>query len=434
DSASGLPESLSEQCTWQRVLYCRNVRTDARQSGDYIFELTVSSSEPNIADVTATTNTITIQPAPVPQITQFAVTPDSQNAVYLDFKLNNHDQLQAIQLKGYNPDGAVKYPMQTYDLEAGTIASLESFCQSQEKNLICNRVPLTLKQPGQYIFELAAIAQTKDQDTTVVDRQKSSTIAIAPPQAPQLANLTPSQPVYQAELNDPILLNWDILQPQQLTEVKLVSRSPEGIVNTLPISYDFSLGIPSELNEYCYMTDIISCRNVPTQGIETGDYIFELMSVSKDRPNLVDSSITSDVIRIQSSPLPAPPPAPLEILSFEIDGEPAPPKYIVEVNPQNSKPEILLDWNVISDPEAKVELLPVPGKVERQGTLTYPLSDRATTETLTLRITNPDGRKIERSLIVETVINPNAAPNESHPQGDRQLDILVPQDYSPKLD
>ena len=430
---NGLPESLAEHCTWQSVLYCRNVRTDARQPGDYIFELIVSSSEPNIGDTEATTSTITIQPAPAPQITRFTAENSQDDLVYLDFTLTNYDRLQALQLTGFDPDGAVKYPTQQYRLENGTIATLESHCQEQARTLICNRVPLSISQPGQYIFELAAIKQTKNQEITIVDRQKSATIAIAPPQQPQLANLSPSQSTYQGT-NNPILLNWDILQYSQLAAIKLLSRSPEGVINTPPTTYDFSLGIPSELQEYCFLTDIISCRNVPTQAFEAGDYIFELMSVTKDRPNLVNSSITSDVIRIKSSPLPSPPPAPLEILEFQINGETAPPKYIVEIDPQDSNSELAISWNVLSDPLAKVELLPVPGKVESQGTLSYPLSRQAKTERLTLRITNPDGRQLERSLIVETVIADEQSPTQNLPQDDRPLDILVPQDLSPKLD
>ncbi|MEM7759848.1 MAG: hypothetical protein AAF298_17215, partial [Cyanobacteria bacterium P01_A01_bin.40] len=214
----GLPESLSKHCTWQHVLYCRNVRTDARQPGDYIFELTVSSNEPKINDISATTNTITIQPAPDPQITRFAAAANNQeNVVYLDFTLTNYNQLQTIRVTGFDPDGAIKYPMQQYDLEENTITTLEPYCQGQEKLLICNRVPLSISQPGQYIFELAAIEQTKSKETTIVESQKSTTIVIAPPQQPHLANLTSSQPIYQAEIDRPILLNWDILQPQQLS-------------------------------------------------------------------------------------------------------------------------------------------------------------------------------------------------------------------------
>lgn len=429
----GLPESLSKQCTWQRIFYCRNLRTDARQPGDYIFELIVSSNEPKISDVSATTNTITIQPAPTPQITRFAAAANSQeNTVYLDFTLTNYEQLKTVQITGFDPDGAVKYPTQKYDVKEGAIATLASYCQQQEKTLICDRVPLSISQPGQYSFELAAI-KAKARQTIVVDRQKSATIAIASPQQPQLANLSPSQPIYQEGISNPVLLNWDILQPQQLAAIRLIGRSPEGIVNTPPITYNFSKGVPPELNEYCFVSDIVSCRNVPTQALEAGDYIFKLMSITEDQPNLIDSSITSDLIRIEAIPLPAPPPAPLEILSFEIDGESAPPKYIAEIDPQNPNPELVISWNVLSDPLAKIELLPAPGKVESKGTITYPLSTKATTETLTLRITNPDGRQLERSLIIETAISDESSKPQNLPKSERQSDILVPQDFSPKL-
>ncbi|MBE9047737.1 hypothetical protein IQ255_25625, partial [Pleurocapsales cyanobacterium LEGE 10410] len=384
----------------------------------------------------ATTNIITIQPLPSPQISQLRATVADNNTIYLDFALNNTEQITAIELTGFTPEGVVNYPTQQYSLVRGEIAELKSYCQQQGRTLVCKRVPLSISAFGQYVFELAAIGD-REGTTTTVARQQSSPVAIATPPTPQLANLTSARPTYQAGIDVPVLLlNWDIIHPERLAAIKLIGRSSEGVVNAPSVTYDFSQGIPSRLQEYCYVTEIISCRNVPTQARETGDYIFELTSFTSDNPNLANSSITSDLIRVESIPLPPPPPSPLEILSFVINGREAPPKYIVQIDPQEPSPALSLSWNILSDPAATVELLPAPGKVELQDSLVYPLSKRPTTEILTLRVTNPDGRKLERSLIIETVIaDENNSPSRSNkPQGDRQVDILVPQDFSPKLD
>ena len=433
--SQGLPEELTEFCILQRVLNCRNIPTDARQPGDYLFELIVASSAARHPEERATTNTITIQPLPSPQITQLQAKVADDNTIYLDFALSNTEQITAIELTGFTPEGVVNYPTQQYSLIQGEIAELQSYCQQQERTLVCKRVPLSIISPDRYVFELAAI-QDMEGTTTTVARQQSAPVAIATPPIPQLANLTSARPTYQAGIDVPVLLNWDIIHPERLAALKLIGRSSEGVVNALPVTYDFSQGIPSRLQEYCYVTEIISCRNVPTQALETGDYIFELTSFTSDNPNLANSSITSDLIKIESITLPPPPPSPLEILSFEIDGREAPPKYIVQIDPQEPTPSLSLSWNILSDPAATVELLPAPGKVKPQDSLVYPVSERPTTETLTLRVTNPDGRQLERSLIIETTVtdNNNSSSRPNQPQGDRQVDILVPQDLSPQLD
>ncbi|MBE9048058.1 hypothetical protein IQ255_27300, partial [Pleurocapsales cyanobacterium LEGE 10410] len=51
DFSQGLPEELTEFCILQRVLNCRNIRTDARQPGDYLFELIVASDEAKHPDI-----------------------------------------------------------------------------------------------------------------------------------------------------------------------------------------------------------------------------------------------------------------------------------------------------------------------------------------------------------------------------------------------
>ncbi len=451
DFSQGIPENLADFCTLERILNCRNVITDARQAGDYVFELTLRSRNPKQADSILATNTITIQPLPTPQITQFQATlaesantsfattrNSNHNLVYLDFAVSNSEQLNTIKLTGFDYNNVINFPTQKYDVDRGLIAELGPYCQTKSKTLICQKIPLSITNPGEYIFQLAAIKSTDAGQIDIVDTQKSTLIAIASPEPPKLANFISSQPIYQEEAYSPILLNWDILQPKQLAAIKLISRSPEGITNTRLMTYDFSQGIPPELDNYCYITDIISCRNIPTQAQQAGDYIFELMSVTKANPKLIDSTITSDLIRIEPIPLPSPAPAPLEIITFQINGIEAPPKYIAKINPEDANSEVTISWNVLSDPTATIELLPAPGKVEPTGQLSYPLAHQATTETLTLKVTDKTGRQIERSLIIETVISektndPKSKSDRHIPESDRQKDIFTPTDLPPEL-
>ena len=448
DLSEGLPEELAEFCTIKRLLNCRNVRTDARQAGEYVFELTVSPRKPGQKPSSLSTDAITIQPLPSPKITQFEANLDQKNnsannsqddnTVYLDFRVNNHEQLTAIKLTGFDSSGAVNYPAQEYEVNRGIVTQLKSYCQTTNQTLNCRRVPLSLEQNGSYIFELIALQSDARGQVSASDSQKSHLIKIDQPEQPQAANLMATQPIYQERANNPILLNWDIINLEELAAIKLVGRSPEGIVNIPVVTYNFHQGIPSQLQDYCQIINGLRCRNFPTSARQAGDYIFELMVITKQNPQLVSSAIKSDRIRIESIPLPPPPPVPLEILSFQIDGVDAPPKYIARINPQESPRNLTISWSVLSASGATIELLPVPGKVQPSGKLSYPLSNRSQTETLTLRVTDPSGKQVERSLIIETVViektkNETRPSEKSIPESDRSTGILTPIDLPPEF-
>lgn len=447
DLSEGLPEELAEFCTIKPILNCRNVRTDARQAGEYVFELTVSPRKSGQKKSILATDAITIQPLPSPKITQFVanlgnlINPNNNtqkdNTVYLDFGMSNVEQLTAIKLTGFDSSGAVNYPTQEYKNDQGIITQLKSYCKTTNQNLNCQQVPLKLEQSGEYTFELIALKTSEEGQISASDTQKSHLIQLEPPAEPQAINLMASQPIYQEAADNPILLNWDVINPKELASIKLVGRSPEGIVNSSIVTYDFSQGVPPELQNYCQIIDDLRCRNLPTPAQKAGDYIFELMIVTKQNPQLVNSTIQSDRIRIES---------PLEILSFRVDGVDAPPKYIAKIDPQENLSDLNISWSILSSPNATIELLPVPGKVQPSGKLSYPLSNKSQTETLTLRVTEPSGKQVERSLIIETVViektkneslSPDKTIHESDPlsthQDNPSDNILTPIDSPPEL-
>ena len=54
----------------------------------------------------------------------------------------------------------------------------------------------------------------------------------------------------------------------------------------------------------------------------------------------------------------------------------------------------------------KTELLPVPGGVPNTGTVTYPIASQSGQEILTLQVTNAEGKQVQRSILIETVVLP----------------------------
>jgi hypothetical protein len=225
-----------------------------------------------------------------------------------------------------------------------------------------------------------------------------------------------------------------------LGAIQLISRSPEEIVNVPLIDYSFAQGIPSELEPYCQLSDTLTCQFVPTNANQPGNYKFELTVVAKN--NLLDKkSLKSDLIAVKALPVPEIPPMvyPLEISSFTINNEPAPPKYIVKLNPQQSSPTLTISWQVEASPEARVELLPSPGAVQKSGTISYPITPVAGQESLTLRVRDETGKQTTRSVIIdkiiseETDISGTSAPESIKIPNIDQQERIIPLDLPPKF-
>jgi hypothetical protein len=120
------------------------------------------------------------------------------------------------------------------------------------------------------------------------------------------------------------------------------------------------------------------------------------------------------VSRIDFSPLSTPSQAPTEetqiaptppklpaIDLLQINGKPIGAKYLVPLTQQRSLQPLTLTWMIQGDQDLQVELLPAPGKVKAQGSITYKIAPRAATETLTLRATNRAGQVVTRSIAIE---------------------------------
>ncbi len=457
---NGIPEALKPYCTLNKILACRNLRTNASRPGEYIFEIKIEPKNSQQKTIAQETNLIKIDPLPKPKIVRvFAQLKTSDNdrqkssnllvdnqaqiqnkdanfhTVFLSFVINYWEELETIQLVGRNSEQIVNFQPQIYKFNNGLPASLKLFCDNYLNNeqLVCQNIPLKIDAPGEYIFELQITSSESNGE--FIDSKKSDTIEIAPASIPQIISFNSTQPTYQE--NNEISLNWKVLNPENLGEIQLISRAPEGIVNVPLMSYSFAQGIPLELEPFCQLNKTLICQDVPTKANQPGNYKFELTVISKN--NLLErNSLNSDLISIAAPEIPIVE-SPLKITSFSINNEPAPPKYIVTINPQQSSPKLTISWQVESSPKARVELLPSPGEVPTSGIISYPLTPKAGQETLTLKVKDETGKQITRSVIIDKVISqqtdtPGTFSPESItiPKIDRQ-EIIVPSDLPPKF-
>ncbi|MGI0496640.1 COG1470 family protein [Limnospira platensis] len=410
------PEQFSEdllglcEVDLDGILTCQGLLHTMEKPDTYIFELQVISRQ-SLGEVTDSrpADPIVWEPPPPPRITTFA-SPSStyrsgeQQQIEFQWVIDNAAQLQQLELRSLSPDGLVNFPKITYRFDGQIPQTLQDKCQVTGEQLVCNNLAIPLPDPGRYNFELTAI-QRSELPETEPSRQIHA-IAIQPPLAPEITNFQAAQSNYQAGKDTPIRLNWSLQNPQDLLAIRMVGRSPERIITVPEIIYPFNGSIPQALQNNCQLTaEQLTCINVPTSAQQPGDYIFELIPVHRGNLAAMATSMESDRIRIRPRPVPPP-----QINGFQINGEDAPLKYVVIIDPQTSPSPLNLSWEVSGAGIIQTELLPVPGVVPNRGNLTYPIAPQSGQDTLTLRATNTDGKQVQRSILIERVLLPQPEP------------------------
>ena len=214
----------------------------------------------------------------------------------------------------------------------------------------------------------------------------------------------------------PIKLNWQITNPQDIQELRLTSLSPDGAENTKAISYSIAqihdklellaladfceIGPPLKdgglqtSSETAIGSDVLTCKNVPTQATEVGEYVFYLTVVTRDGTEETPILQTTPTISVK-------PPAPA-IVDFAVNGESVEtkPRHVYVLNQARGKIDVTLSWDVKYAKE--VELLPAPGKV-LGNEIIYTLSAAPGAETITLRGVNELEEEVTQSVIIEKV-------------------------------
>ncbi|WP_017300301.1 hypothetical protein [Nodosilinea nodulosa] len=354
---------------------------------------------------------------------------------HLSWQVSHPRQVKTILLRGYAPDGTLVYGPETYDLTQGVPVNLLPYCDQTRQLLTCKEIPLDLRQPGQYRFELTLLPNLALNLPPV--KAESSLVTVADLPQPKVVELAPDQVIYseagtQVAASGPatappvteagIRVSWIVANPESLQDLLLVVKRPDGA--TLG-GRRFSLrkpgkpgspsqvALPEELQPFCQIQDRLICQGVPSGMTDVGQYQFELTPVPI---NLGDRELPpakqSEVVNIE--------PRPVRIASFTINGRDAQPKYLVPVEPGQSIPGFQVAWRVEGGSTAKVELLPSPGTVGLQGALSMPLPPSGTT-TVTLRVTDGQNPPIVRAVTFETfnprpnqpvIINQGGGPNQ----------------------
>ncbi len=373
----GIPESLAPYCTLEIILRCVNVPTDARQPGDYRFELITtpipSSNRGLLRRIWRTrlevarqeTNLVRITGIPIPTVRQFAATQSTYNALAAPATTPPTPEESEAANDGATPE-------------------------EEEQPLVFNAPVFSLQPPAE-----------EDGDPRVVIN-------------PDVLN--PDRPPEPATFEG-ILLDWAIAAPRHIQELRLVGRDAEGLPVTDVITYNFREGIPLELSEYCGFTTPnrtrtttapeatpptpeLVCSAVPTNLRTPGTYTFELTVIPTQPPTDPPEPTVTDPIKIIA--------APIEIVSFTINDQEALPKYVLVL--ESGMPTLLtIAWQVMGSDDVVVELLPSPGTVPTVGAISYPLSREPGVDLITLQARDSAGNEVSRTVAIEKVLRLPAA-------------------------
>ena len=236
DFSKGIPDELQPSCEPQeKLLVCKNFRSNARKPGTYIFEMT-TQPKPGRGAVSSTikTNPVTITSIPSPEIISFGSTETiyqdgatnknnkakpknrySSSEIKLNWNIINSNYLQSLQLVSRNAEGSVVSKLKTYDFNKGIPLSLLRYCRKAEP-LVCKNVRTGIKNPGDYIFELRAIPKTKVGDEIIT--KKTELIKILPKPV-KIVNFkingksAPAKyliPIKKDKTTPPVTLSWKV--------------------------------------------------------------------------------------------------------------------------------------------------------------------------------------------------------------------------------
>jgi hypothetical protein len=187
DFSRGIPAPLRPFCLEiQQVLTCRNVRTDAKRSGNYIFTLNLLPSDRRVIAATAQTVPVAIAPIPLPEILEFVSTqpvyqqaPPKQPApksaklaknllpidkpatpdpheVRLNWTIAHPKQVKEVQIIGHDAEGTVTHPLKVYSFAKGVPEALKKYCVIKEQ-LVCKNVATGDRKVGDRIIDLTVI-------------------------------------------------------------------------------------------------------------------------------------------------------------------------------------------------------------------------------------------------------------------------------------
>jgi hypothetical protein len=228
------------------------------------------------------------------------------------------------------------------------------------------------------------------------------------PEPPKLIIFQPVSSQLSEAAGDFVQLNWQILNADQIQKITITGKAGPA---TQAVTYDFSKGIPKDLEAQCPpQQKVLTCSNVATGAKQAGKYIFEIQVFPRNgEPPLTRPT---DLIDIKPKPVKIEVAVPPKIIFFKLNGINAPAKVSLPIKTLTAPGTSLnLTWK-IEGKETIVEILPY-GTFETTGKLTLDPFQQVKDITITLKATNKSGQ-VTRGFAIEA-FDPTPPPPVSLP-------------------
>jgi len=437
-----------EKIKGQEFLVCRGVAINVTQPGDYTFKLEVVSKQ-NVTQPSDTkqTDTVTIEPSPIPKIID-KILPNKLNyeykePVFLNWRLSYPSQIKELRIIQKGSDGsAVQNTVPLNQCRIQTSSPLITQPNSPVKTgstnnldlVICENIRVIPTTAGNYTYKLEVFSMQNPNQPS--DTQETDSITVKSLPVPNITEILSTKPFYEAAKKEEILLNFKISDANQIRELRLASLAADGSLNSQLKTYNINNSLPLELRRFCALTTYLICQNLPTGAKEAGDYTFKLSVIPKQAEGATEITKNTPLVKIK--PIPPKPATPVKIIYFRVNGRDVSEKakYIYEINKDRKPVDIIASWKVEDGEDIKVELLPL-GEVQKpEGAKSLRLDKPPSNITITLRVTNKAGEQKTQSVVIDTVeprgLTPSqtSTPGETTP-GDASPGRIVPGGASP---
>ena len=413
--ADCIPQELSRFCQVDgKDIKCSRVPVNVANSGKYTFELQLfperaekllRKRDPSEAIARETSDSLTVNPAPVPEFSQnpglVASKPvykiPSSESIELRWEITQYSKLKKLNILGNSGNNKVDAYSYIFLEKTGNLVPVNP--QQRQDSLRCSRtgkdvqtcswqIPANIVEAGDYNFAVEAFAALDaKQPSDTIEVENTVTVEALPlPEIEQFA--TDKSTIQEGE---PIALSWQIENPQQIENIA-VRAITNGGSSTLLNQYDY----PSQVKEFCptkIKNNLLRCSSVSSVSLLPGSYRFQL-SIEPQLKQSEKITEQTDTIKVQ----PKPQPFAIEYLTINGDRVGNSETYLYP-SQQNTPTKVDIGWSIIGSPNVKIELLPLGEQTELAGNVPYYIEgDR---ERITLKVTNELGEQQTQTVQIQ---------------------------------
>ena len=316
---------------------------------------------------------------PYLEVTELSITKDGTNkndgkyrqgdSLNLDWNIINTNKFENIRAKLIVLHNNIELYNREFEKDR-IYDSLSLQCDKYTNKIECNHDSILVK-PGKYAYKIELFAKHQEKPVYV---KKTDTITVLPHSVPKILSLSTDKPNYSQENeNETATLTWEMSYPDKIKEINIMalkqsdkslyaqaSYIPQNIPDNQDKAFEFKLksNTKPEHKLECNKKPIplkekeVSCNLKFTEGLEPGDYIFQLAVVPKNPSGEKLEVKKTPIIKVLPIPPAAPPPNP-QIINFSPNETSYQEASLNQSQAQTLPSQIRLNWGITNAQKIK---------------------------------------------------------------------------------